>query len=85
MPGTVDTGRDRRCEWEVPGLRKTADARRIEPGRNAFGQGHIDQLNSNLEKFLQNGQLEKRNNVIYLSDKGKIFADGIAAELFIED
>jgi oxygen-independent coproporphyrinogen III oxidase len=35
-------------------------------------------------RFLESGLMTEKEGVYYLTDKGKLFADGIAAELFLE-
>ncbi len=50
-----------------------------------FGTSYQDQVNQDIKPFLESGQLAIRNNIIKLTDTGKLFADGIAASLFTEN
>jgi hypothetical protein len=36
-------------------------------------------------KFIEEGKLIKENNFLKLTQEGKLFADGIAAELFLSE
>jgi oxygen-independent coproporphyrinogen III oxidase len=36
-------------------------------------------------KYINNGQMQQKNNSFVLTNQGKLFADGIAADLFVED
>jgi len=48
-----------------------------------FGEGYARHLLNEAAPHIQSGKLEKKNNMLYLSRQGKLFADGIAADLFI--
>lgn len=52
---------------------------------NDFGKRHTEQTLVQAEKFITNGRLILSENKIYLSEQGKLFADGIASELFAEE
>ena len=54
----------------------------IEHVHNVFGDAYVDHLLRNLSPFLKNKWLEKRINTLFLTKKGKLHADGIAAALF---
>lgn len=48
--------------------------------------GKVDLLEEQkeyVEKFLEKNWVEVRNNVLYLTEKGKLFADRIASDLFL--
>lgn len=64
-----------RTQWGIDLTKITAD----------FGKDFTDQTLLNTVSFLEDGKLLKHNYKITLSDTGKLFADGIAAELFAED
>ena len=49
-----------------------------------FGARSLKLLNSR-QRFIEEGKLVQENNFLKLSKKGKLFADGIAAALFIEN
>jgi len=50
-----------------------------------FGQGYGNLTLKQAKPFIANGKLSLNDNVIKLTNEGKLFADGIAAELFAED
>jgi len=49
---------------------------------NAIATASADQLHKSAQPFLEKGWIEEKNNVIYLTRNGKLYADHIAAELF---
>lgn len=53
--------------------------------RADFGRNFVDRLSKDVRPFLENGQLISSGEIIYLTEKGKLFADGIAASLFAEE
>lgn len=50
---------------------------------NGFGEKYKTYFDSNCKQFIIEGKLRKEGNKYFLTAKGKLFADGIAAELFI--
>jgi len=50
-----------------------------------FGQGYENLTLQQAKPFIATGRLSIKDNVIKLTNEGKLFADGIAAELFAED
>lgn len=50
-----------------------------------FGQKYSELINKEIEPFLKEKQVSLSNNSIKLTQEGKLFADGIAASLFIDD
>lgn len=50
-----------------------------------FGVAFEDETRRQMKTFVKNGKLLFENDVIKLSKEGKLFADGIAAELFIDE
>lgn len=50
-----------------------------------FGQVQADSIRKEITSAINQEKVELVNNVIYLTTKGKLFADGIAASLFVED
>ncbi|MES2417205.1 MAG: radical SAM family heme chaperone HemW [Bacteroidota bacterium] len=50
-----------------------------------FGKKYTEQTHLQAMSFIDNGQLIADKNKITLSPAGKLFADGIASELFAED
>lgn len=47
-----------------------------------IGKNHIEQCRSVLERYISSGQLIMENDMIFLSDRGKLIADRIIADLF---
>lgn len=52
--------------------------------RNDFGPETSARFSSLVSRFLESGEMIEKEGVYYLTDEGKLFADGIAAELFME-
>jgi oxygen-independent coproporphyrinogen-3 oxidase len=57
----------------------------LEHLENVFGPKYRDYFLSLSERFLEEKKLFREGNVFLLSDEGKLFADGIASDLFIDD
>ena len=52
--------------------------------RNDFGNETASRFSSLAASFIESGQMMEKNKVYFLTDEGKLFADGIASELFLE-
>ncbi|MBB2146681.1 radical SAM family heme chaperone HemW [Pedobacter sp. LMG 31464] len=50
-----------------------------------FGKNYAEQTFKQIKPFIDNGRLVLNNNIIHLTHEGKLFADGIASELFATD
>lgn len=50
-----------------------------------FGEKYLEQLKKSIKPFTDNGQLLTEHHTIKLTNSGKLFADGIAAALFIDE
>ncbi len=50
--------------------------------RKEYGEAYLDHLMSQARAYLDEGKLIMKNNILYLSPDGKLFADGISAALF---
>lgn len=50
-----------------------------------FGNGHVAEVRKQIEPYIDKGMAFEDKNTIFLTTQGKLFADGIAAELFIEN
>ena len=48
-----------------------------------YGKSYAHHFLKNIKKYLENGEMLKENNTYFLSEEGKLFADGIAADLFL--
>ena len=55
----------------------------VEHIQNVFGKQFADHLNRKITPFVRENKVERILNNYFLTDFGKLFADGIAAELFI--
>jgi oxygen-independent coproporphyrinogen-3 oxidase len=49
-----------------------------------FGEDFGDFLVRAATPHLENGRMTRKNDTFYLSDQGKLFADGITADLFMD-
>jgi oxygen-independent coproporphyrinogen-3 oxidase len=52
--------------------------------RNVFGHMYVSHLDKAILPFIESGRVAQKGNVFYLTNKGKLHADGIAAALFRE-
>ena len=86
LPETIEqlSSADKFNEYVMTSLR-TMWGLDLEKVASDFGQNYADQTQKSIKQFVANGQLLNENNAIKLTNKGKLFADGIAAELFIDD
>ncbi|TRZ75559.1 MAG: radical SAM family heme chaperone HemW [Bacteroidetes bacterium] len=57
------------------------DARKI---RNVYGDETVAWFTLHVARYLQSGNVFEKEGIYYLTDEGKLFADGIAADLFLE-
>jgi oxygen-independent coproporphyrinogen III oxidase len=58
------------------------DLRKIE---NEFGVAVAGRLSENASQLIKSGRLLMKRNCLYLTEKGKFFADGIASDMFFEE
>ncbi len=56
----------------------------MEHIQNVFDVAFLSHLVSKISKFIDDGLVEKKDHIYYLTNRGKIQADGIAAALFID-
>lgn len=56
----------------------------LEHIRNAFGEKYSHYCLKQAQPFIQEEKIIQRDNRLFLTSKGKLFADGIAAALFID-
>jgi oxygen-independent coproporphyrinogen-3 oxidase len=50
---------------------------------NVFGSDRVSYLEESISDFVQEGKVVRRGSTYFLTDYGKLFADGIAGELFL--
>jgi oxygen-independent coproporphyrinogen-3 oxidase len=50
-----------------------------------FGADKLILIEERSQQFIKSGKMKKENNVLLLTDEGRLFADGIAADFFIEN
>ena len=55
----------------------------IEKIERDYGKSYAHHFLKNIKKYLESGEMLKENNTYFLSEDGKLFADGIAADLFL--
>jgi len=55
----------------------------LEHINNVFGASFSNRFVSGIEPFINEGKVLRKGNQFVLSERGKLFADGIAAELFV--
>ena len=75
------TDTQRLNEYIMTSLR-TMQGIRIERVREEWGDENAEWLIKNSEKYMSRGMVTNQDNSIVLTREGKLFADGIAADLF---
>lgn len=68
-------------EYIMTSLR-TAEGLSIDKAAEVFGQQIADKIILSVKKFVNSNKVVAQNNHLVLTDQGKLFADGIAADLF---
>ncbi|MEP6683563.1 MAG: radical SAM family heme chaperone HemW [Parafilimonas sp.] len=68
-------------EYIMTGLR-TMEGIELSRLEKLSGQKIVSSIIDDAKKFIQQNLLERKNNSLILTNKGKLFADGIAADLF---
>jgi oxygen-independent coproporphyrinogen III oxidase len=68
-------------EYVMTSLR-TMEGTDIDFAQNTFGDRTVDTLLQNSIQFIERGWMEKMENRLVLTQEGKLFADGIASDLF---
>jgi oxygen-independent coproporphyrinogen-3 oxidase len=51
--------------------------------QNSFGERYVNYLSRSIQAFVDEQKVRKDGHIYFLTDSGKLFADGIAASLFI--
>jgi oxygen-independent coproporphyrinogen-3 oxidase len=71
-------------EYVMTSLRTTwgCDSEHI---RNVFGEERQKCFLLMVEKHVRNNMVRADGNIFYLTDEGKLFADGVASALFADD
>ena len=73
---------DKFNEYVMTSLR-TSWGCNIEKIERDYGKSYAHHFLKNIKKYLETGEMLKENNIYFLSEEGKLFADGIAADLFL--
>lgn len=73
---------DKFNEYVMTALR-TSWGCNMEKIERDYGKSYASHFLKNINKYLENGEMLKENNTYFLSEEGKLFADGIAADLFL--
>ena len=86
LPETIErlSNTDKFNEYVMTSLR-TMWGLDLEKVQRDFGKNYAEQTIKLAKPFVSNGKLFAENSIIKLTNKGKLFADGIAAELFAEN
>lgn len=50
--------------------------------KNTFGLSFYNHLNRSASKYIQEKKINRNNGILYLTSLGKLYADGIASDLF---
>jgi len=71
-------------EYVMTSLRTTwgCDSEHIQ---NVFGEKYYNYFNKMIVPFIADEKIYQKGNRFFLTDKGKLFADGIASELFMDE
>lgn len=75
------TATQRLNEYIMVSLR-TAEGLDVDKITEQFGKQFSDKIISLSHQYIQQGKIVLQNNSLMLTDEGKLFADGIAADLF---
>jgi oxygen-independent coproporphyrinogen-3 oxidase len=86
VPFEIETLTDtqRLNEYIMTSLR-TMEGLDVQWVAKRFGQKNADQLLEGSQAFIKTGKMQLHNGRLQLTKEGKLFADGIAAELFFEE
>lgn len=71
-------------EYVMTSLR-TSRGCNLEHISNVFGADFTSKIESEIQSFIHKGLVIQENKILFLTEEGKLFADGIASELFFED
>ena len=61
---------------------RTIEGLDLEKINSLFGTNHVNQLLNASNIYIQSEKIIHQNNRLILTKQGKLFADGIAADLF---
>ena len=75
------TSTQRLNEYVMTSLR-TMEGLNLEYVASRFGEKTADKLKQEAQQFIETGKMQLNNGYLQLTKEGKLFADGIAAELF---
>jgi oxygen-independent coproporphyrinogen-3 oxidase len=56
----------------------------LEKIRHEFGEEFASRVTRHASRFIESGMMVEKNGIYYLTNEGKLFADGIASDLFME-
>ncbi len=86
LPETIEqlSKADRHNEYVMTSLR-TMWGLDLQKVQSEFGDNALSVLNKEVSPYLDNGKVKKIDQKLYLTNNGKLFADGIAAALFADD
>lgn len=52
---------------------------------SSYGEIYVQEIIRQIKPYIENEKVTFSNDIIRLTDKGKLFADGIAADLFVDE
>jgi oxygen-independent coproporphyrinogen-3 oxidase len=61
---------------------RTMEGLNLEYVTTHFGEKAANKLKQEAQQFMETGKMQLNNGYLQLTKEGKLFADGIAAELF---
>ena len=61
---------------------RTTEGMNMERIQHEWGDAAVERILRDAKQFLESGKLNKNEYAVTLTREGKLFADGIAAELF---
>ncbi len=71
-------------EYVMTSLR-TSRGCNAEHIRNGFGEKYTNYFLQTIQKYLKENRIIQKGNTYVLTDAGKLFADGIAGDLFVDE
>ncbi len=84
IPAEIEIlSQSQKCNEYIMTSIRTIWGTNLENIKNNFGEDYYHIIYKNSIPYLKNGFLNMKNQMLYLSDKGKLFADKITSDLFV--
>ena len=74
---------DQQLNEQIMILLRTSNGINLEQVQQQFGKEKADHIFNNAGKYIRTDKIIFGNSVLRLTNEGRLFADGIAADLFI--